>query len=429
MPDKTSKRIFYGWVIVGGAWLTLFVRGGSGLTISVFFQSLMDEFGWSRGMLSLGFTIRMALMGIMGMVSGVLVDRIGPRRTVVLGALIGGLGIGLLSHVSEIWHFILFYGFIASIGASLAGGIATMSTVRRWFMRKAGFTLGLTMAGNGLGVVAFAPLGVILLNQYGWRLSYVFFGIIMAIGATIGGMLLKKDPESQGDYPDGIKPSEQEIKARADFTVRSYHWSLKDVAKNRNFWLYTIAMMGYFIALNGLTSNIVLWGKDLAMSDIAAASLLSIFILSSVVARVSMGLFSDWAMNRYKGSTRKPILSLCLIFSGLGSLLGATAVNTQAELIVIAVMVGFGNGIGMSLFPTFLGDLFGVVNIPMIQGFGMLFTTTFAAAGPIMFGYSHDITNSYNLALAITAILCAISLISLIVVKMPQKSTQTLNGC
>jgi MFS family permease len=296
-------------------------------------------------------------------------------------------------------------------------------------MRKAGFTLGLTMAGNGLGVVAFAPLGVILLNQYGWRLSYVFFGIIMAIGATIGGMLLKKDPESQGDYPDGIKPSEQEIKARADFTVRSYHWSLKDVAKNRNFWLYTIAMMGYFIALNGLTSNIVLWGKDLAMSDIAAASLLSIFILSSVVARVSMGLFSDWAMNRYKGSTRKPILSLCLIFSGLGSLLGATAVHTQAELIVIAVMVGFGNGIGMSLFPTFLGDLFGVVNIPMIQGFGMLFTTTFAAAGPIMFGYSHDITNSYNLALAITAILCAISLISLIVVKMPQKSTQTLNGC
>jgi len=277
------------------------------------------------------------------------------------------------------------------------------------------------MSGNGLGVVAFAPLGVVLLRHYEWRTSYIIFGIVMAVGATIGGMLLKKDPESHGEYPDGIKPSEEEIKARADFAVRSHHWSIKDVARNRNFWFYVLAMMGYFVALNGLTSNIVLWGADLGMSSIAAAGLLSIFIMSSVIARVSLGLFSDWTMNRYKGSTRKPILSLCLVLTGLGCLLGATVVDTQAELIIIAIMIGFGNGVGMSLFPALLGDLFGVLNIPMIQGVGMFFTTTFAAIGPILFGYSHDITNSYNLALAITAILCAVSLLSLLAVRTPQK--------
>jgi MFS family permease len=421
LAQEEKRKFFYGWVVVGGAWLTLFVRGGSGLTISVFFPSLMEEFGWSRGMLSLGFTIRMGIMGIMGVISGVLVGRIGPRRTVIIGALIGGLGIGLLSQVSQVWQFIIFYGVIASIGGGLAGGLATLTTVRRWFMRKAGFTLGLTMSGNGLGVVAFAPLGVVLLHHYEWRTSYIIFGIIMAVGATIGGMLLKRDPESHGYYPDGIKPSQKEIGTRTDFAVRSYHWSIKDVAKNRNFWFYVLAMMGYFLALNGLTSNLVLWGTDLGMSDIAAAGLLSIFIMSSVIARVSLGLFSDWSMNRYKGSTRKPVLSLCLILTGLGCLLGATVVTTQAELIVIAIMIGFGNGVGMSLFPALLGDLFGVLNIPLIQGVGMFFTTAFAAIGPIMFGYSHDITNSYNLALTITAILCAVSLLSLVAIQTPQK--------
>jgi len=421
MSGKRSKRFFYGWVIVGGAWLTLFVRGGTGLTASVFFKALTEEFGWSRGMLSLGFTLRMAIMGIMAMITGTLVDRIGPRRTVILGALIGGLGMGLLSQVSQIWQFVVFYGVIAAIGGSLAGGLATMTTVRRWFMRRAGFTLGLTMTGNGLGVVVFAPLAAILLGNYGWSWSYIIFAIIMVIGATAGGMLLKKDAESEGDYPDGIKPSDEEIKARVDFAVRSHHWSIKEVAKNRNFWFYIIAMMGYFVALNGLTSNILLWGTDLGMSDLAAAGLLSIFILPSVVARVSLGWFSDWSMNRYKGSTRKPVLSLCLIFTGLGCFLGATVVNSQTELIIVAIIIGFGNGIGMSLFPTFLGDLFGVSNVPMIQGFGMLFTTAFNAIGPVLFGYSFDATSSYDLALTITGILCVVSLLSLVAIKIPQK--------
>jgi len=421
MTARRSKRIFYGWVILGGAWLTSVVSSGTGLTASVFFSSLMEEFGWTRGMLSLGFTLRMGMIGLMAMVSGALVDRIGPRRTVIFGALIAALGMGLLSQVSQIWQYIMFYSVIAAIGGSLAGGIAVTSTVRRWFMRKAGFTLGLTMTGKGLGVIVFAPLAAVLLSNYGWRWSYVIFGIIMLIGATAGGMFLKRDPESQGDYPDGVKPSAEEIKARVDFATRSHYWSIKEVAMNRNFWFYIMAMFGYFVALNGLTSNLVLWGLDLGMSDIAAAGLFSIFVLPSVIARVGLGFFSDWTMNRYKGSTRKPVLSLCLIFTGLGCLLGTTVVNNQTTLVIIAIIIGFGTGIGMSLFPTFLGDLFGVVNVPMIQGLSMLFTTVFSAIGPIMFGYSFDATGSYDLALTITAVLCLISIISLVAIKMPQK--------
>ena len=423
MPEKRKRKFFYGWVVVGGAWIALFVRGGSGLTASVFFPSLMNEFGWTRGMLSLGFTLRTAMMGLLAMVTGTLVDRIGPRRTVILGAIIGGVGTVLLSQVSQIWQYILFYSVIAAIGGSLAGGLAATATVRRWFMRKAGFTLGLTMTGNGLGVVVFAPVATVLLANYGWRWSYIIFGIIMVIGATIGGMLLKKDPETEGDYPDGIEPSSEEIATRKDFAVRTHYWSAKEVIRNRNFWLYVISMMGYFVALNGLTSNILLWGRDLGMSDTIASSLLSVFILSSVIARVVLGFFSDWTMNRFKGSTRKPVLYFCLIFTGLGCFLGAAMVSNQVELFIIAIIIGFGNGIGMSLFPALLGDLFGVVNVPTIQGLGMLFTTFFNAVGPVLFGYSFDSTSSYDLALTITGILCVISITSLIAVKTPRRMT------
>jgi len=182
-----------------------------------------------------------------------------------------------------------------------------------------------------------------------------------------------------------------------------------------------MAVVGYRVALQGLTSNLMIWGMDLGMSRGAASNLLSFFVLSAVVARVCVGFLSDWTMARFKGTTRKPALFLCTVCAGLGCFLGATIVNNPTELIVIAIIVGFGNGIGLSLFPTYLGDLFGVANIPALIGFAGLATAAFSAIGPALFGFSFEAMGSYDLALNITGTLCVVSMISLALIKTPVK--------
>jgi len=69
------------------------------------------------------------------------------------------------------------------------------------------------VTGAGLGMVILAPVASRLLDIYDWRVSYMIFGAIMVVGASIGGALLIKDPESAGTYPDGIKPTEEEMKS------------------------------------------------------------------------------------------------------------------------------------------------------------------------------------------------------------------------
>ncbi|MCX6013231.1 MAG: MFS transporter [Chloroflexi bacterium] len=424
MSGFLKKGIFYGWVIVFGAWLVTFVTSGVNMTFSVFFPALMGDYGWTRSMLSIGFILHSVFAGVMEPVVGMLVDRLGPRKIVIIGGIIGGLGTALLSQVTQIWHFYVFYGIIATLGTSMAGYNPTLSTVRRWFMRKAGLVMGIALTGSGLGVVILSPVGSAMIERFSWQTSYIVFGIIMAVGCVVGGWVLIRTPESHGTFPDGIKPTPEELKTRADYTARYERWSLKETLKTRAFWLYTIAGIGYSIPLNGIISSIFMWGKDLGMTSEVASSLLSSFILAAVAGRVLGGILSDRMMSRFKGISRKPLLYCGIACTGIGCLLGATIVNQPVDLFCVSLICGFGIGFGFTLFPAFFGDQFGVINIPMLAGINGMFFAALAATGAALFNFSFDATNSYKLAMSVTAGCCVVSIIMFTMIKRPHKRSK-----
>jgi len=166
-------RLFYGWVIVMAAWLAMFVCSASIASFSIFAPELEREFGWTRGMLSVGYTLNTITIAVFGLVAGMLVDRIGIRRLVMIGAVIGGLGMALLSQITQPWHFYLLYGILAPCGISLCFIVPTVATVRRWFMRRAAVAIAIAMTGSGLGVVILIPLIHHTIGAIGWRESYI----------------------------------------------------------------------------------------------------------------------------------------------------------------------------------------------------------------------------------------------------------------
>ena len=113
---------------------------------------------------------------------------------------------------------------------------------------------------------------------------------------------------------------------------------------------------------------------------------------------------------------------------GLGVFLGATIVTSAAQFPFIVILIGFFVGIGGSLHLTYLGDLFGVVNIPMLSGIRTPFYIGAGALGPVLFGFSYDANGSYDLALIITGILCVVSLTALALLRPPKKKRAKKTG-
>ncbi|MDY6918131.1 MAG: MFS transporter [Chloroflexota bacterium] len=420
MTEERRPRLFYGYVIVFGAWLAMFVSAGAQYSFAIFQPVLLDEFGWTRGMISLGLTLSLLFMPLFSVVGAHLVDRIGPRWTVIIGAAIGALGIGLLSTITEVWHFILFYGVLAPIGLALSYMIATVSTVRRWFMRRAALMVAIAMSGSGLGIVFLVPAAQVMIQAWGFRVSYIAFGLILLVGGVAGGLLLRKDPESTGTYPDGVKPTEEELRTRDDFMAREERWSLREVFRTRSCWLFICAQLGTTVAVIGLLGHLLIWGEDLGVArDTMTIIYGFVFVLAAVVGRLLGGFISDWYMSRFKVS-RKPILYFNILGVGLGVFL-CPLVGNVTGVVLVSALLGLAYGSGLAVFPTYQGDLFGVVNLPMLFGVFGLFIAGFGSVGPILFGFCFDLTGSYDAAFIITGVLCLVSATCLFLLKPPRR--------
>jgi len=102
-------------------------------------------------------------------------------------------------------------------------------------------------------------------------------------------------------------------------------------------------------------------------------------------------------------------------------------VGSTLGMVMVALLLGLSYGSGLAIFPTYTADLFGVMNIPLLFAIMGLFVDGFAALGPVFYGFTYDVTGSFNTAFIITGVLCVMSAVCLIFVKPPMKKTANTN--
>jgi MFS family permease len=111
---------------------------GTYIAFGVFFNPLMEEFGWSRAAIAGASSTAFFSMGIFGMIIGRLNDSFGPRQLMSVAALLLGLGCVLMGRLNTLWELYLYYGIIFGMGLSAIDVIA-LTTIARWFSHRRGF--------------------------------------------------------------------------------------------------------------------------------------------------------------------------------------------------------------------------------------------------------------------------------------------------
>ena len=384
----TSGRIYYGWWIVVAS--TLLLTIGTGFYIlgfSAFVLPLVDEFEAERGPISLALSISTLEGAILGPLQGYFVDRFGPRRIMLLGVTLMGLGFVLLSTASSMLQFYLYFIPFIGLGTGMGMITPTFAAVNNWFIRKRGIAFGIATSGVGVGAL-LVILSQFLINSLGWRDAALIIGVICWVVGYPMASLMRHRPEQYGMLPDGIPPpaAGQGGPRQAEET----NFSVMDAFKTRAFWLLALGFGLRNLASAGLLLHFIPAMVEKDFSAITGALVLGIMGALTIPGRIGFGALQDRMEKRKVGGVAACLVGIAIIVFVLGDGLWALA------LFVGLYSLGWG---GSS--PTqqaIRGDYFGRANYAKINGFSTTFQTAGAIVGPTFAGFTYDSTGSYQIA-------------------------------
>jgi MFS family permease len=402
-----TRPPFYGWVVVGGAFLVLFMAYGVQYSFGVFFSALLEEFRWSRASLSGAFSVYAFAYGAFALVAGRLTDRWGPRAVIAAGGLFLGAGLVGMSRTSALWHPYVFYGIVAALGMSTAY-VPCNATVARWFTRRRGLAVGIATAGGSLGTFAFPPVAHLLVSRIGWRWAYVAFGACILVALNLIALVMRRDPESVGLRPDG----DPAPPARESAEGRPVPWTMGRALRTRAFWMlfaiFTATWIPVFIPL----VHLVPLARGLGIPPLLAATLVSALGIAAIAGRLLMGGASDRL-------GRRPALAISLALQATAFVALWAAAGLSA-LYTAALVFGFSYSAVSTLFPAMVADYFGREQAGSLSGLLFSMAGSMAAWGPLGAGWIYDRSGSYGLAWWLSAGFNALALALLAFAQPPR---------
>ncbi len=169
------------WLMLGGAFTAFTVSAGLMHSYAVYLVAFIEEFGWSRAETSVAYSVSQLVAGLRSPFVGALVDRLGPRRLLLLGGGLLVFGIAASAFATALWQIIALYGVVMTIGANCLGLVVFVPLLSRHFVRRRGMAISILQSANGFGRAVSAPLVQLGVSGIGWRLSYLVQALLMAL--------------------------------------------------------------------------------------------------------------------------------------------------------------------------------------------------------------------------------------------------------
>lgn len=428
-----SARLYYGWIVVATCFLVIALVSPLFTSFSIFQAPILDEFHWSRASFALALSIYLVFGGVVTPVAGDLIDRFGPRRVMPIGALLTAAALILLSRSASLWHFYAAYGLMAA-GSSMLQIVPLTTIVANWFARHRGLAIGIVSAGSGAGQLALLPAIKLLIDHFGWRHTYLLFGLtILALPTTLILLFLRTQPEDRGlsiedesrrrrrsdgssaaaETSVGEPQREDQGGRRTEIVISDKKWADVDwtvgkASRTFRFWALALLMVVFASGTLLISTQLMVYLGDRGYGSIIIASVAGLQGALNMAGQFFGGFLSDRI-------GREKTLTLSLLSFGAGIVflhLAGAAINPS---LVYAFTLFYGIGQGMAV-PTLLisaSDLFQGKHFGSILGVIFLGGYFGGAIGAWLSGRLFDITGAYqvNFLAAGLAMLVSVALI------------------
>ncbi|CAN7363387.1 MFS transporter [Variovorax sp. LjRoot290] len=367
-PLSLKQVLFCGAMIVT---LSMGIRHGFGLWL----QPITQEQGWSRQGFSLAIAIQNLSWGVIGVFAGMLADKLGAFRVLVMGAVFYALGLAGMALSPTPLLFALTAGVL--IGAAQAG--TTYAVIygvigRQIPVERRSWAMGVAAAAGSFGQFLMVPVEGHLIAGFGWHTALLVLALMVLLIVPLAFGL--REP----------RVGHAAVAHRDQTILQAVHEAFK-------YPSFVLLMAGYFVC-----------GFQLAFVGVHMPSYLRDKGLSPEVASYALALvglfnvFGTYVAGSLGARLAKRKLLAAIYFSRAAAIaIFLLTPITPLTVYVFASAMGF---LWLSTVPLTSGivaQIFGVAHLSMLGGFVFLSHQVGSFLGVWLGGYLYDSTGSYDI--------------------------------
>lgn len=355
--------------------------------LPAFFTPIIDELGltgWQAGILAGAIPLTYIPLSL---VSGLAIDRVGPRWAIGVGLLIFGCA-GTARGFATGFPSLLAVTLLVGVGATgITFGLPKL-VAALFPSRQVGSASTVYVLGSYAGSASAFAIGRPVLGPAlgGWRPVFIWSGL-----AVVGFALVW--------FVGTARVTFQPVNDERTFSIGSLRRDAGRVLSNRNMILLVVVGAAYLMVSHGLQGWLVTIFETRGIRPALAGLTTTVLVAGQVVGALSIPPVSD------RVSIRRPavVLSGLLVSSGTMTLLAFDSELLLAASGIVAVGVGLG-GVG-PLLRAIPVELAGIGPRLTATAVGFVFAVGEAGGflGPFLVGSLRDVTGSFTLGLAVVA--------------------------
>jgi MFS family permease len=411
---ESRTGIFFGWFVVGTAFLLGMLTGGlHAYSRGIFLKPIAAELDASRTDLSIGFVITTVVAALVSPFMGHLLDRYSLRKIMSIAVIWTALGYLALGMIQSRWQLFITLGLFFGIATFTIGGLGIPKLMIAWFMQRRGLAIAIAAMGASFAGVVAPPITTFLIDSIGWRNSLFCFGALTLVVVLPLVAVIREKPAQMGLYPDNRKPADTQVTGNTEMAANLPLIKRRDFLNKWSFWGLVLIFGTQTGMFQGISIHLFPHLTDIGISEQRTALALSLMATFAMLSKPIFGWMVDHLPPR-----SGVIIS---ISSEIAALLLFLIADDYVLILVAAILFGFGYGAMNPLRNGLTAMLFGGRNFGSVAGTMRPLMLPLGIAGLPLGGLVFDKFQNYDLMFESFILFYLVSLLGLIPIKAELK--------
>ena len=377
---------------------------------------MLEELGWSRYDFTVPRTIGHVVMAVVGFFVGAYVDRLGPRRFMVVGTCLLGVSIYAHAFVETVYGWWFINGLALTTGAALLGNLVVNVTLAKWFVELRGSAVAWAAMGVSFAGVLITPGITWGIDVVGWRDAWKWLSLFSLAVMVPVVLIMRRAPEDHGLHPDGKTDAQVESglaqRAADDF---SNSMTRAQALRTVSFYGLVFAFGLFTMGIGVMLLQTIPYVTDAGIPRVTAALMITVASVPAMLTKPVWGYFID------RMDAPRRLASLSAAITGVAILVIVFGQSQGSLGWLYAGYIGLGMGWGgmIPLQEVIWAGYFGRRYLGSIRGVAMPVSMIMGASAPLLSSYYYDVVGNYDGAITVVAGLNLASAVMILLVPKP----------